>query len=291
MEPSVRSNAVQRHGAYVHDFAKLQAWADDWVEPEIKRVLIAGDIHADWGHAQDLVRRAQAEGCQAIFVVGDYGYWPHQDKDRRSEEKLEKALARAGIMLYWVDGNHENYTALNYERPLVGQGFRIIHPHIVHVPRGTRWEWNGISFLGFGGAHSTDKEWRRQQEAKRKRGQQKHWFWWPEELITDDDEIRAAQAGDADILFAHDAPAQVYLPRHLPSFNRDDLMTNMNRDRVGRVLAHSGAKMVFHGHYHQRYETDIEVNRERVRVQGLGRNREKGSWTVLDLDSLAAGGE
>src|SRR6478609_1819971 len=117
------------------------------------KIAFAGDWHANTDWAVRAIEYARGEGAEHILHLGDYGY----DFEPGFRNKVELALAQAHIKLWFVDGNHENFTWL-YQQPVSENGLRRISEHVYHLPRGFRWEWAGYKFLAVGGAFSVDRK-------------------------------------------------------------------------------------------------------------------------------------
>jgi hypothetical protein len=78
--------------------------------------------------------------------------------------------------ILWVDGNHENFTAL-YQYPVGkwrGGKVHFIDDKIYHLMRGEVFDLGGLKFFAFGGAKSTDRGYDTGINA----------FWWEQELPT-----------------------------------------------------------------------------------------------------------
>lgn len=248
---------------------------------EPKRVLLGGDIHMRTEQAEYLIRMARAEGCIAIVQLGDFGFWAHQEEGMKFLRKVNTMLEREDIDLYWIDGNHDNHSLLwQYPHPLRG-GWPMIAPRIFYIPRGTRWTWRGVRFLGVGGGFSIDRDGRLQSEAKKKKP---HTLWWPQETITDE-QVEAAGTDPVDVLLSHDCPWLVKLPF---VHYKDDLETEMNRRQLLKIAEATNPSLIVHGHYHERFNTWLEswtIGRA-VPVKGLGRDgMREDSWIVLDLEN------
>lgn len=293
--PFADTVGMYRHGDYTHDYDALAAAAAAQVVPAPSRVLAAGDFHGAYNHINRIVLTAKNAGIDTILQVGDFGYWVHNAKDNRALKSLSRTLVRDGIIIVFVDGNHENFEALLQDRPVVpGTAFRIVAPNILYAPRGARWEWAGVRFLALGGAASADIDHRRAAEAKRRKSEQRtRWFWWHEETITDADVDLAIAGGPVDVLVAHDAPSSSNLKPHV-AFVRDgykeDPATWENRGRVQRVVEHTRPRLVLHGHYHTRYDGECGGFDFSARVKGLGANISKDfadSYIILDLNDIA----
>lgn len=208
-------------------------------------ICFAGDWHGNTNQARNTIMRAVTDECKAIIHVGDFGIWSN---DSKFLHKVDRMLTERNIVLYFVDGNHENFDKL-YEYPIIEDGTRQVRSHIFHLPRGFRWEWDGITFLALGGAASIDKNFRREGES-----------WWPEELITEEDVLKAQEGGKVDVMITHDSPEGVPNPitddvfgqmKAAMTFGYDVLETcNSHRKTLKRVTDITTPRILFHGHYH-----------------------------------------
>lgn len=229
-------------------------------EMEPQNILLLGDTHGDLSSATGAVQMAQEKGCQVILQLGDFGFMG-QGVDKFTH-KLNRALAKAGIVLYWVDGNHENHDRI--ERLSPGpDGTHQIETHIYHLPRGFRWEWGGVRFLALGGAYSIDK-------ASRK----EHVSWWPQERITEADIIRCGDA-PTDVLVCHDVPWGVDDPYGSYRENKNLFPeSNRNRQALRAVVEATQPRLVVHGHTHWRKSSWLRLEgcRHDVQIEGFGSN-------------------
>jgi hypothetical protein len=208
-------------------------------------VVLAGDWHGSTAQAMNVIYHAVREDIKTIIQLGDFGIWAD---DKPYLNKLEKKLAEHDIVLYFIDGNHENFPRL-YDKKAQEDGTRKVRDHIIHLPRGFRFTWEGHSVLALGGAASIDKPFRCEGRS-----------WWPEELLTEDDVQAAIAGGKVDILLAHDSPLTA------PNSVTDDpngqaeasryfggdmvMMCNEHRRTLQRVTDVVTPRLVFHGHYH-----------------------------------------
>jgi len=208
-------------------------------------MLVVGDVHGSWSQMEKAIRHAKELELDTIFQVGDYGIW-HNDKGFLNQQ--QHLLEQWDIQLLFIDGNHENFPRL-YEKKILDDGTRYVRENITHVPRGSRWEWHGLTFLALGGAASIDK-------GHRVVGRS----WWPEELITVEDIIKAQSGGPVDVMLTHDSP------RTAPNSVTDDFRGQMeaieyfgeqamadcidHRDRLAEVTNVTTPRLLIHGHYH-----------------------------------------
>lgn len=228
---------------------------------EHERIAFAGDWHANTGWARRAVAHAKDQGAQAMVHLGDYG-WNYMNFFIRD---MESMLRKAGLSLYFVDGNHEDFTRL-HSFPLQPDGLRKISARVFHLPRGLRWSWGGVSFLACGGGVSVDRH--RRVEGR---------SWWPEEQLSPAD-IQACQlAGQADVLISHDCPAGVPIPNldKTAHWFPAEAIAESQRHRV-KLLAVARTvtpKLIFHGHYDRDYNTVADLGWGPVGVRGLDRDR------------------
>ncbi|WP_327143427.1 metallophosphoesterase family protein [Nocardia sp. NBC_01327] len=274
-------------------------------------VLIAGDVHGNTAHALKLVQVAVDNGCSKVFAVGDFGAWEHMQSGRRYFDVVNKAARRAGVTVYFLDGNHDKSSLLHelYDEKRDEEGFLVCRKHLRFAPRGHRWTWEDTTFAAFGGARSTDKGWRLAREARkeeqaairRRYGSGRHpntagMLWFPEEEMTDDEleTLLAAQDSPVDILLTHDKPRA-----SAPKFNRKNKPECFpNQDRIQRVVEQLRPALHFHGHLHYRYTESIPSGPDHwTRVEGLAADPDAShhptytveqSWTVLQLPHASA---
>ena len=116
------------------------------------------------------------------------------------------------------------------------------------------WRWGGRRFGALGGAVSPD---RRDPTVR-------HWRWDDEATTQDDLErlignVDAEFGGQLDVLFTHDAPAQVQNLKSGMTGIPPDVQhsANVGRRLLAGVVERTQPAYVLHGHWHQ-------ANRERV---------------------------
>lgn len=262
------------------------------------KILLAGDTHGDIEHTQYLVRIALTKECDRIFVLGDFGYWEHQEDGVKFLDQLNEYAAGLGVHVYFLDGNHDKTSLLmkKYEGLRDQENFVIVRPHILYAPRGWRWEWDGVSFIALGGAYSPDKDWRLQQEEMYPAELGPESLWFPEEEMTDEDmdAILEENRFSVDVMLAHDKPRGSN-----PKWNRKDFPECIpNQDRLQRAVRVLNPRSYFHGHLHYFYTDEIwygvaDGSMGSTKVMALLCNPESGgdgapyvnkslSWQVLD---------
>ena len=221
------------------------------------RILIAGDWHGFTEQGVFALHVAKKYDCDIVFQLGDFGYWEHFDDGIVYLDKLNRVSKQTDdIPIYWIDGNHENHPLLwkTYEDRDDEDGFLQIRDNIFYCPRGNVWEWDGVRFMGMGGAFSIDRN-------ARKVGKS---FWF-EETITEDDVLNAIYQLNGeyvDVMFTHDTPLQVDLPFQMAKQGRSISMSSestANRILLDDVITKAQPKYLFHGHMHLNYKDKVKM--------------------------------
>jgi Icc-related predicted phosphoesterase len=221
------------------------------------RIAFAGDWHANTRWAVTAVNHAAECGADVIVHLGDFGY----EFRAAFVGGLDRALARTGLRLLFVDGNHEDFPTL-LRHPVRPNGLRQLTDRIWHLPRGFRWNWGGVQWLALGGAHSVDRPWREPGSS-----------WWREETITEEQARSAAAGGQADIMVSHDCPSGVDIPGLAESSHlwpaEELVAADLHRDRLRTVVDSVRPRSIWHGHFHRRYDTSADLGYGPVQVTGL----------------------
>ncbi|PWB98184.1 metallophosphoesterase [Homoserinimonas hongtaonis] len=205
---------------------------------------ILGDTHGDLGHLLIVAETMWKRGVSVLLTLGDFGFVWRSKNWTRTLDRISDRLRKREQVLYFVDGNHEDFAAL-YGFDIADDGLRRVRHNIVHIPRGYRTRLNSRETLAaLGGANSIDRNHRREGHS-----------WWPEESITDED-LEALGHVRADVLVGHDAPLFVpaldaVLAENRPLW-RQDMLTYAE---AGRRQFHRGFLQVrpslyLGGHYH-----------------------------------------
>lgn len=251
------------------------------------KVAIIGDTHSDSSFVSAVHKQARTDEVTTIIQLGDFGF----SFDRNMIESITAWLSRDDShRWYWIDGNHDQH---DYLDALVAQAgtvpstpismaalpfedmynrsskvsFTHFHERLFYVPRGTVFTIGGTTILGLGGAYSIDEHYR-------KAG----YSWWPQELITNAEKALAVhnahEYGPIDVMITHDGPSSQYLESWLDRFGyKVDPKSNTNRMNVTDVVNRVRPKALFHGHYHERYDTLYETPQgHNVEVHGIAAN-------------------
>lgn len=201
-------------------------------------ILFLGDTHGDLYCLERACKAAKKGGADLIVQVGDWGYlWPKTKLVQAAWEIVEDAY----LHMIWIDGNHDWHPQL-YTLAAIGDKDWLDEPGNYYCPRGDGWTWQGLKFVGLGGAPSIDKD-------NRKPGKS----WWPEENLTELQVERALEHASTptDVLVTHDAP---FLPPGISGWPVRpagfDELAQATRDSIKRVQAALKPRLLVHGHYH-----------------------------------------
>lgn len=212
------------------------------------KILVCGDWHCNTLYVRNLFRAITDNllGVKpdVIVQVGDFGFWEHQYDGLNFLDNVSHWSVDSGIPVYWIDGNHENFEIL-YRDYLKGRydEFITIRPGIHYIPRGRVWEWDGVRFMGFGGAYSIDKFTRTAYIS-----------WWPQEMASDEELERVRQADEqVDVLFSHDVPDGVDIFSASGGLLLPIASAERSRQIMRQVADVARPKLIIHGHYHFRY--------------------------------------
>lgn len=223
------------------------------------KVAFCGDWHANRAFALAQIDRLDQEGVRTIVQVGDFGF----DFKTNFLNDINELLSERNMILFFVDGNHENFHVL-FTYPISEKtGTRHLRERVIHLPRGHRWEWDGISFLALGGAHSIDKFNRRPGHT-----------WWPEESLSFQEVDRACAGGHADVMITHDCPTGVEIPglTKTSGYGWPESMvraSEAHRDTLRIVCDEVKPHRLIHGHYHVRYENVLKGADYTTVISGL----------------------
>lgn len=108
----------------------------------MKKIIVTGDIHNDWGPLNSLINQKRPE---LVICCGDFGFWPNLGRPF-SQVKPK------GAKILWCDGNHEDHWSLR------DRTTDELAPDIFYMPRGSTYTLDdGRTIMFMGGGDSIDK--------------------------------------------------------------------------------------------------------------------------------------
>ncbi len=244
------------------------------------KILIAGDTHCSRHQFTYLFRMAKENKCKLIIVVGDYGYWPRDKYGVAFLEHCQGLARKEGIDVWWLDGNHEDHDYLdawvngNTTEPLVTRGHGDEkYPNVKYLPRGCKFELDGVTFMSYGGAFSVDR-----------RSRVKYVDWFPQEVVELDAADRI-EDGHVDILLSHEVPTGYNFP--YDDTTPTGILSKESRDALYKIVQKVTPFFCFGGHHHLRRTYGVMTSEGWAECHILNCDMSfKESWHVLDLQEV-----
>lgn len=244
-------------------------------------IALAGDWHGNYPWAERALRHLADLGVRTVYHLGDFGIWPHQNRDWFLE-RVNNLCQLLDIYIWVTPGNHENWSWLDAIHGIDnGRSPRQIltgktgTQRLFAFPRGHRWMHGGRSFVSLGGAPSVDYE-------RRVAGQD----WFVDEMIPEGTAEDVATAGHAEIMLAHDVPnLDIPVLRRILTSNPGGwpelalAYAAIGRDRLDTAYAGVRPRLYAHGHYHVQGDVLIDG----TRVLSLSKDDAGGNLVLLDL--------
>lgn len=209
-------------------------------------IYVCGDTH--WGHDHHKITvrnwpdQKELTKDDYLIVAGDFGLLWMAEADKQEKYWIRELQARKFTTLF-IDGNHENHARLRNlpEIDMFGGKVGVVADGIYHLKRGYVYTICGKTIFTFGGALSTDKEWRTVDVS-----------WWADETQSKAEEDFAFDNLEkvdykVDHVITHAAPKSI-----VSTFKFID--SERHNDPVAKFLDHLRCKIqcdTWHfGHYH-----------------------------------------
>lgn len=207
-------------------------------------VIVSGDTHGNLDFRKldnDKVKKQFGVFPSYVIITGDFGVpWSNAENDNQ-DTYMRKWYEEKPYDIIVVCGNHDNYNRIEampseiYHRAKV----RRYTKNIVFVEKNQILELEGKTFYCFGGADSTDMQFRTAFVS-----------WWPQERCSNADlaEMRRVlkNTKEVDYIIAHTAPTEIVAKMH-----RNDRITDVTSMALSQLVEKLKFKMFYFGHMHE----------------------------------------
>ncbi|MDU2065921.1 MAG: metallophosphoesterase [Sporomusaceae bacterium] len=212
-------------------------------------IYVTGDLHGNIDKAKLNMKNFACQKSLSkkdyLIITGDFGCVWSGGKD---DQWLLDWFEAKSFTTLWVDGNHENFNLLN-EYPVLEWNGGLVHqirPSVLHLMRGQVFKIDGKTFFTFGGATSSDKEFRKENKS-----------WWSQEVPTEkefQEAIENLKQHDmkVDYIVTHTAPTSVISELELDIHKLKDPTCIM----LDYFLKNVTFGRWFFGHFHQNKSLD-----------------------------------
>lgn len=253
-------------------------------------VCVAGDWHGSKHWGRSVVRWSHDQhGAEAVIHVGDVGFFEPAGSPGSvygALSHLDEELAERDMMLYWLDGNHEDHWLIQQMEMDAATGLGISSERTRWLPRGCTFEVNQRRWMAWGGARSIDRaagllgrDWWQEEETI----EYGHVLGWLAELET---QGWAAGQSYAEVLLTHEAPfgietIEASAAKWDRKLGQERTLATKNQRMILRALLEGvGASWVFHGHHHKPHVSELAYDdrqsvQRRATVVGLDMNDRK----------------
>jgi predicted phosphohydrolase len=212
-------------------------------------IYCTGDSHSDFHKFS--TKFIEFEQNDIMIILGDFGgiWWSKEHVRINEENYWLNWLNKKPFTTIFVDGNHENFERLlNGEFPVVdycGGKAHQIREKIFHLKRGEIFTIENKKFFVFGGAASTDKEYRIEGKS-----------WWSEEEATFMEQKYALEnlekhGNKVDYILSHTAPKSI-IEDYFHIYERID-GTARFLEEIKNTIQY---QHWYHGHMHKNVNID-----------------------------------
>jgi DNA repair exonuclease SbcCD nuclease subunit len=169
-------------------------------------IFITGDIHGEIDisklNSKKFPQGKLLSKSDYVIIAGDFGViWDAS----KQEEYWLRWLSNKKFTTLFIDGNHENFNLLNSYPEIIWNKGKVhkISNSIFHLMRGQLFEFDEISIFTFGGAKSSDIEYRKENIS-----------WWKEEIPTQIEYAEGLQNlsnhnWEVDYIITHTCPEEI----------------------------------------------------------------------------------
>ena len=233
-----------------------------------------GDLHCDADGLEALLRRGRGLGITDWVLLGDLEYRPTHPASQALLDRLPAIVEETGAQLRFIRGNHDEADVLSVLADDAKEPVEVA-PGLELLPDGLVWELHGLRLLVAGGARTIDAS----------RGPE----WSPNEAMSAATLARCMDAGEVDVVLAHDCPGEVPIARR----HRRWRPGKDHRSKMSQLARSARPRWWISGHYHERLSALINLGQApRCRVEILDRSGTgDNSFFVATSDSLKRTGD
>lgn len=243
------------------------------------KILLAGDTHSNIHHFKYLFKVAQENDCSLIIVLGDFMFFPNFNYSIKFLNEISKISLEENIPVWWLDGNHENHDYIDVMTGgITTQSFLTRTENnewknIYYLPRGYRFELDGVKFMSYGGAYSVDRP-RRVKFAS----------WFPQEIV-DLNRVEEISDEPVDILLTHDVPYGYKFSYN--EFSNDSLISANSRHALYKLVQKTTPLLCFGGHHHINAQYQVTHRKGVADCFILNCDQTgKESWHIIDTEKI-----
>ncbi|MGN0346842.1 MAG: metallophosphoesterase [Lachnospiraceae bacterium] len=216
-------------------------------------IFVCGDIHStlDIDKLNPFLGREDLDENDYLIICGDTGICGYS---KEQEAATRAYLRNLPLTVLFADGNHEQFDALNSYPVDEWHGGKVhmIEARIIHLMRGQVYRIAGKKFFVFGGAYSTDRDYRDLGLS-----------WFEEELPSKEEYAEAwanLKANDykVDYIISHTGPYEVITELGFDCHEEEVELVRFFQQVADRV----DFKDWYFGHFHE----DVDVENFHCRI-------------------------
>lgn len=221
-------------------------------------IFVCGDIHGtlDIDKLNRFIGRKDLSKKDYLIICGDTGICGFSKK---IESETREFLRKLPMTTLFIDGNHESFDVLG-SLPVEnwhGGKVHIIEPGIIHLMRGQIYEIEDKRFFTFGGAFSTDRQYRIKGET-----------WFEEELPCEEEYAQALEnlqkhEYKVDYMITHTAPYDI-----VRNLGYDTHEAALKQEKFLKQIADSAS---FRGWYFGHFHEDVDMGRFHCRMDKVSK--------------------
>lgn len=222
------------------------------------RIFVTGDTHNNIDikkiNTKNFPEQKKLNKEDVLIIAGDFGL-PWSVGESSEDKWWLDWYNEKNFTTVFVDGNHENFDALNNYKTVEFNGAEChqLRNSVYHVKRGEVLTIGSYKILCMGGAVSVDKAYRRE-----------HISWWKEEEPNYQEWEKAfSNLDNANIIISHDGPSSIVRLLHHGEPTSVNKMFERLCDKI--TSGDINIQKWFIGHHHM----DVNINHYNLEFQIL----------------------